>query len=93
MSDIVLTHPAEGCLQVHCLAMESLLPIVGQEFVFAGTCLHSCPLATDIYVTVSYNFIRNYVIPEVEVIFSNILIILHLVRIVMCHISMCFEKY
>jgi hypothetical protein len=29
------------------------LPIVGQEFVFAGTCLPSCCLATDIHATIS----------------------------------------
>jgi hypothetical protein len=28
------------------------LPVVGQEFFFAGTCLPSCSLATDINVTV-----------------------------------------
>jgi hypothetical protein len=31
--------------------MESPFPIVGQEFVFAGTYLPSCSLATDIHVT------------------------------------------
>jgi hypothetical protein len=35
-----------------CLAMESPLPIVGQEFFFAGKCLPSCSLASDIYVTI-----------------------------------------
>jgi hypothetical protein len=32
--------------------MESPLPIVGKEFFFAGTCLPSCALATDIHITV-----------------------------------------
>jgi hypothetical protein len=60
MSDSVVTHPAEGCLQVRCLAMESPLPIVGQECFFAGTCLLSCSLVTDIHVTV---FNEGYEVP------------------------------
>jgi hypothetical protein len=32
--------------------MESPLPIDGQEFFFAGACLPSCSLVTDIYVTI-----------------------------------------
>jgi hypothetical protein len=32
------------------------LPIFGQEFVFAGTCLPSCSPATDIHVTLFYTF-------------------------------------
>jgi hypothetical protein len=44
---IVVTYPADCCLQVRCLAMESPLPIVDQEFFifFAGTCLPICSLA------------------------------------------------
>jgi hypothetical protein len=46
-SNMVVTYPAEGCLQVSCLAMESSFSIVGQEFIFTVTCLPSCSLATD----------------------------------------------
>lgn len=72
--------------------MESPLPIVDQEIFFAGTCLLNCLLATDIHVTISSKFIRTYVIREVEIIFLINLIILHLVLIVMCHISAYFER-
>jgi hypothetical protein len=34
----------------------NILPILGQEFVFAGTCLPSCSLATDIHVKLFYTF-------------------------------------
>jgi hypothetical protein len=34
--------------------MESPLPVIGKEFFFAGTCLPSCSLATDIHVTIFY---------------------------------------
>jgi hypothetical protein len=50
-SDVIVMHPAEGYLQVRCLAMESYLPFVGREFFFTGTCLPSCSLAPDIQVT------------------------------------------
>jgi hypothetical protein len=43
-----------------CLAMESPLPIVGQEFFFAGTYLHSCSLPTDVHVIVLL-FLPKYV--------------------------------
>jgi hypothetical protein len=36
--------------------MENPLLIVSQEFFFAGTCLPSCSLATDIHVTILYIF-------------------------------------
>jgi hypothetical protein len=44
-----------SCCCVFTISLPSngnILPIVGQEFVFAGTCLPSCSIETDIHVTI-----------------------------------------
>jgi hypothetical protein len=43
------------------------LPIVAQEFVFAGRCLPNCSLATDMHVTL-FNFVKilDFLTVEIE---------------------------
>jgi hypothetical protein len=57
------------------------LPIVGQEFVFAGTCLPSCSLATDIHVKIFNS--NTVIVPSaykqaVEEICFNVMLLLQL---------------